>query len=135
MANPIPSAQATYPSVVDPHSQKVYFTGLTDVQQHGEYTFTISTTYQAGEYVKVNVGGSYTLYQGHFVSFDQACNPNFNNDPAAMGPCRTGDATQGYSATGIPNPNYRKVINDPGRRFKVDDSNGLDAWISATVMF
>jgi len=135
MANPNATAQNTYPSVVDPNSQKVYFTGLTDVQQHGEYTFTISTTYQAGEYVKFNVGGAYTLYQGHFITFDQACNPNFNNDPAQMGPCRTGDATNGYTATGIPNPNYRKPINDPGRRFKVDDANGLDAWISATVMF
>jgi hypothetical protein len=126
---------AAYPSVVDPNSQKVYFTGLTDVQQHGEYTFSISTTYQAGEYVKFNVGGAYTLYQGHFVTFDQACNPNFSSDASQMGPCRTGTAETGYTATGIPNPNYRKVINDPGRRFKVDGSNGFDAWISATVMF
>ena len=41
----------------------------------------------------------------------------------------------GFAATGIPNPNFRKAINDPGRRFKVDDSTGFDAWISATVMF
>ncbi|HEY3495355.1 MAG TPA: hypothetical protein VGK73_11740, partial [Polyangiaceae bacterium] len=116
--------------------------GLTDVQQHGEYTFQLSATYQAGEYVKFNVGGSYTLIQGHFVTFDQACNPNFDNNPAQAGPCRTGspaDPDTGSSstlqATGIPNPNYRTPINDPGRRFKVDDVNGLDAWISATVMF
>ena len=134
-ANPIPSAQGAYPSVADPTSQKVYFTGLTDVQQHGEYTFSVSTTYQAGEYVKFNVGGAYTLIQGHFITFDQACNPNFSSEAAQMGPCRTGNSQDGYTATGIPNPNYRKVINDPGRRFKVDGSNGFDAWISATVMF
>ncbi|HEV8548420.1 MAG TPA: hypothetical protein VGQ57_05310 [Polyangiaceae bacterium] len=135
MANPIGSAASSFPSVVDPSSQKVYTTGLTDVQQHGEYTFSISTTYQAGEYVKFNVGGSYTLYQGHFITFDQACNPNFSSDAAAMGPCRRPNGDGTFTATGIPNPNYRKVINDPGRRFKVDDSKGLDAWISATVMF
>ncbi len=134
-ANPIASAAGTYPSVVDPNSQKVYFTGLTDVQQHGEYKFSVSATYQAGEYVKFNVGSAYTLVQGHLITFDQACNPNFSNDPAQMGPCRTGSEEQGYTATGIPNPNYRKVINDPGRRFKVDDSNGIDLWISANVMF
>ncbi len=39
-------------SVVDPTSQKVYFTGLTDVQQHGKYTFSTEFTWQAGEYVK-----------------------------------------------------------------------------------
>ena len=38
-------------------------------------------------------------------------------------------------ATGIPNPNYRRPVNDPGHRFKVDDINALDLWISATVMF
>jgi hypothetical protein len=135
MANPVAEAANTYPSVVDPNSQKVYFTGLTDVQQHGEYTFSISTTFQAGEYVKFNAGGGYTLIQGHFITYDQACNPNFSNNPTQMGPCRTGDQESGYTATGIPNPNFRKVINDPGKRFKVDDVNGLDAWISATVMF
>jgi hypothetical protein len=133
MQNPDPSS--TYPSVVDPSSQKVYFTGLTDVQQHGEYTFSARTTYQAGEYVKFNIGGSYSLIQGHFITYDQACNPNFTSDPAASGPCRSGTPSKGYTATGIPNPNYRKVIDDPGRRFRVDGVNGFDAWISATVMF
>jgi len=134
MAGPMGS-QSMYPSVVDPSSQKVYTTGLTDVQQHGEYKFTISTTYQAGEYVKFNIGGAYTLIQGHFITFDQACNPNFSSDMATMGPCRQQTANGGYTPTGIPNPNYRKVINDPGRRFKVDGASGIDAWISATVMF
>jgi hypothetical protein len=124
-----------YPSVVDPNSQLVYFTGLTDVQQHGIYQFSLSATYQAGEYVKFNVGGSYTLIQGHFVTFDQACNPDFDNDVGAAGPCRSSSGEGSYNATGIPNPNFRKVINDPGQRFKVDDATALDAWLSATVMF
>lgn len=135
MANPDPSSRDAYPSVANPSSQKVYFTGLTDVQAHGEYKFSLSTTYQAGEYVKFNVGGAYTLVQGHLITFDQPCNPSFTNSTAQMGPCRTGTQQTGYTATGIPNPNYRKVLNDPGRRFKVDDVNGFDAWISATVMF
>ena len=127
---------------MNPNSQKVYFTGLTDVQQYGTYNFSVSATYQAGEYVKFNAGGAYTLTQGHFVTFDQACNPDFNDDAGASGPCRTGSpedpdtgSASTFSATGIPNPNYRRPINDPGHRFKVDDVNALDLWISATVMF
>ena len=27
------------------------------------------------------------------------------------------------------------LIDDPGQRFKVDDSHAIDAWINATVMF
>jgi len=138
MANPNPVGADAPVSVVDPNSQKVYFTGLTDVQQHGIYTLNGSVTYQAGEYVKFNVGAGYTFVQGHFVTFDQACNPDFNKDVNKSGPCHTATSTTsttGQSATGIPNPNYRKVINDPGLRFKVDNGTSLDAWISATVMF
>jgi hypothetical protein len=125
------------PSVANPNSQKVYFTGLTDVQQHATLAFTGSFTWQAGEYVKFNVGGGYTLVQPHYITFDQACNPDFSNDLSKAGPCRTGNVqTPGqFTATGIPNPNYRAVINAPGRRFRVDDSNTWDVWLNATVMF
>jgi hypothetical protein len=134
-ANPVTADLGDHPSVVDPASQKVYYTGLTDVQQHGIYGFGLQATYQAGEFVKFNLGGNYTLVQGHFITFDQACNPDFNNNVDQAGPCRMGSPEEGFSATGIPNPNFRKTMNDPGRRFKVDDSTGFDAWISATVMF
>lgn len=118
-------------SVVNPDSRQVYFTGLTDVQQHGVFTLSSAFTWQAGAYVKFNAGGSFTLAQGHLITFDQACNPNFKDSLAQAGPCRSGTAR----ATGIPNPNFRKTINDPGRRFKVDDSAQFDAWLNATVMF
>ena len=126
-------------SVVNPNSQKVYTTGLTDVQQHSQYTFSTELTWQAGEYIKFSLGGGYTIVQSHLLTFDQACNPDFSDDVTKSGPCKTttqstGGATN-TSATGIPNPNYRPVINTPGRRFKVDDSHAFDAWINATVMF
>ena len=123
-------------SVVNPQSQKVYFTGITDVQQHGTYRLSTEFTWQAGEYIKFHVGGGYTLVQSHFITFDQACNPNFAGDAGKAGPCH--DQTASASATtvsGTPNPNYRRTINDPGQRFKVDDSHAVDAWINATVMF
>lgn len=121
-------------SVVDPNSQKVYMTGLTDVQQHGIYTLSTELTWQAGEYVKFSLGGAYTIVQSHLITFDQACNPDFKGDIGKSGPCKS-STTSGSRATGIPNPNYRPVINTPGRRFKVDDSTAFDAWINATVMF
>lgn len=121
-------------SVVDANSQRVYTTGLTDVQQHGVYTLSTELTWQAGEYVKFSLGGGYTLIQSHLITFDQACNPDFSDDVRKSGPCKS-TTQSGYSATGIPNPNYRPTINTPGRRFKVDDSHALDAWLNATVMF
>lgn len=123
-------------SIVNPNSQKVYFTGLTDVQQHGVYTLSGSLNWQVGEFVKFNLGGSYTITQSHFITFDQACNPDFTKDLSKAGPCKGTKAETGATvASGIPNPNYRKAINDPGHRFKVSDSNDFDAWVNATVMF
>lgn len=125
-------------SVVNPNSQPVYFTGLTDVQQHGVYTLSGSVNWQVGEFVKFNVGAAYTLTQSHFITFDQACNPDFANDITKAGPCKVEKADGGASKntpSGIPNPNYRKTINDPGHRFKVSGASDFDAWINATVMF
>jgi hypothetical protein len=123
-----------FPSVVDPSSQKVYMTGITDVQQHGIYTLSTAVTFQAGEYIKFNVGAAYTAEQGHIITFDQPCNPDFKNEIGAAGPCRSASSSTA-SATGIPNPNYRAVIDAPGRRFRVDDSTIWDAWVNAIVMF
>lgn len=118
-------------SVVNPDSRRISFTGLTDVQQHGQFALSSSFTWQAGEYVKFTAGGAFTLTQGHLITFDQACNPDFKHDLDRAGPCRTAAG----GASGIPNPNFRKTINDPGRRFKVDDSGQFDAWLNASVMF
>jgi hypothetical protein len=125
----------TRPSVVNPTSQKVYFTGLTDVQQHGVYTLSGSVNWQVGEFVKFNLGGAYTLTQAHFITFDQACNPDFTGNLGKAGPCKGVNKAGNTIASGIPNPNYRKTINDPGHRFKVSDSSEFDAWVNATVMF
>ncbi len=134
--NPAQRPGGTPTSVVNPNSQKVYFTGLTDVQQHGVYTLSASVNWQVGEFVKFNLGAAYTLTQAHFITFDQACNPDFDNDLTKAGPCQASDATNMKTkASGIPNPNYRKAINDPGHRFKVSDSSDFDAWVNATVMF
>jgi len=125
------------PSVVNPQSEKVYFTGITDVQAHGSYRLSTELTWQAGEYIKFHVGGGYTIVQSHFITFDAACNPDFASDSAKAGPCQSGGATAGSASTtsGTPNPNYRRVIDDSGQRFKVDDSHAIDAWINAAVMF
>jgi hypothetical protein len=123
-------------SVVNRQSQRVYFTGLTDVQQHPEAMLSGQVTFQAGEYVKFNLGAGYRYTGSHLVTFDQSCNPDFKSDIARSGPCRTEQTGDGIArATGIPNPNYRAVINAPGQRFKVDSAHGFDGWGGVTVMF
>lgn len=126
--NPDPDGPA---SVVDPNSQKVYVTGLTDVQQHGDYLLSTQFSFQAGEFVKFNLGAGYRIIQSHVITFDQPCNPNVDSSPGESGPCQS----ESGSVNGLPNPNYRRVINTPGRRFMVGTSTGFQAWLNASVMF
>lgn len=128
----------TNPSVVDPGSQRVYFSGLTEVQGHAQFELSGQFTWQAGEYVKFDVGGAWRIVQGHVITFDQACNEGDATTAALAGPCKQNVGTEEspeWSTTGVPNPDYRGVINDPGNRFRVGTSHGLDAWIRASVMF
>lgn len=125
-------------SVVNPASQKVYFTGLSNVQAHGSISLSSSITWQAAEYIKFQLGLGYTHVQGHLITADQPCNPSFANDPGAAGPCKmseqAGNRTR-TTVTGLPNPNFRQSIDTTGRRFKVDDVNLWDGWLNAVVMF
>jgi hypothetical protein len=125
------------PSIVNESSSKIYMTGITDVQQHGIYNFRAGATWLAGKFVKFNAGAGVTLVQGHLITYDQPCNPDFKRGLGRAGPCRSEGSVNvgGFSATGIPNANYREVINLPGRRFRVDSSSEFDLWLNATVMF
>lgn len=131
------------PSVVDTSSNRIHFTGLTDVQQHGDYEVRAQFTWQASKYVKFDVGSALRLIQEHFITFDQACNPDVTRQVVRSGPCKQDDTTAEEAANneiawksgGLPNPNHRKVINDPGQRFVADASYGVRAWVRASVLF
>jgi hypothetical protein len=125
-------------SVVDPASQKTFFTGLSDVAAYGSYRASFSLTWQAALYFKLHLGVGFRHDQAHGISGDQPCNPDFKDDLTKSGPCHasSGDqSAQTYTATGVPNPNYRASINSVGRRFFVDDSNTYDVSAGATFMF
>jgi hypothetical protein len=127
-------------SVADTGSQRVYFTGITDVSAYASIRASMSVTWQAGEYIKFTAGGGFTREQSHLITADQACNTAFTNSIAESGPCRVetpATPTTGgtVKAVGIPNPNYRPTIDAVGRRFRTDDSNLWDAWIMGIVMF
>lgn len=124
-------------SIINNQSQKTYVTGLTDVQQFSSIRGQFAATWQASEYVKFTLGFGYQHDQRHGITQDQPCNPNFKSDVTASGPCKSGSEIGGgtITATGIPNPNYRPVINAIGRRFVVSDSNTFDVFASGSVMF
>jgi hypothetical protein len=128
--------------VIDTSSKRVYFNGLTDVQQHLKNRVSAEFTWQAAKYVKLGVGVGYTFIQSHFLTDDQACNANLASDSGKAGPCRKATTTASgtasdseYTITGVPNPNYRPTINAVGSRYRVDNSSLIDGWLNATVLF
>ena len=130
---------STITSNIDPTSQRVFFTGLLDTQQYIISRYSAAATFQVNKYIKLTVGTALNHVQSHFLTFDQPCNASLSGNLQDAGPCRgKSDYTNpnsSWTPTGIPNPNYRAVINAPGRRFLVDGSSGFDGWLSATAMF
>lgn len=127
------------PSVVDPDSTRVHFTGLTTVQRHGDYTLSTRFIWQAGNYVNFDLGAEWRIIQARLMTGDEACGPSLSGEVASAGPCKYVSGYDGdepvWQASGQANPNYRGVINEPGHRYRADTSHGLRAWISARVMF
>ncbi|HEY8078401.1 MAG TPA: hypothetical protein VIF62_29935, partial [Labilithrix sp.] len=140
LRDPNPGAYKAGPdgftSVVDPNAGKVFFSGITDQQPYGSFGGHAAVTWQTGKYVKVTAGLGLTYSQPHLITAADACNPDLKGDAGQSGPCRVGGASAaGGSATGIPNPNHRSVIDLPGRRFSVDDTTVVDLFLSGIVMF
>ncbi len=131
------AADGSFSSVADPNAAKVFFSGITDQQAYGSFGGSIGATWQTGEYVKFHAGIGLTYSQSHLITSADACNPDLGKvDAGAAGPCRSGAVSAGGgSATGVPNPNHRQVIDLPGRRFSVDDTTLVDLWLSGVVMF
>ena len=123
------------PTATTPY-QGVPFTGITDQQAFGSVAFGGTATWQAGEYIKFVLGLGITFNQSHLITAADACNPNLSGaQPGASGPCQSIQAGNQPTATGIPNPNHRDVIDLPGQRFSADDTTIVDFSISGVVMF
>ena len=141
LRNPNPSAyhfaadNAT--SVQDPASEKVFFNGITEQQGHGRISVSGSVTYQAGEFVKFNAGGSYTWVQSYLLTGADACNPIDRQDPSTAGPCHSvlNGGVGAQPITGIPNPYHRPAIDLPGHRFSADDGRIVQIFLNGIVMF
>ena len=93
-----------------------------------------SATWRASELIMFQLGVGYRHDAGHGISNDQPCNPDQNGDITKSGPCHTGTSTT-ITSSGTPNPNFRAVVNEVGRRFFVDDSNTFDLFAMGVVMF
>ncbi len=134
VANSDAASQAAFPSVIDPDSERVFPTGLTEIQGHGAYALRVTARWQAGQYVHFDAGGALSLTERHWLTSGQACDGERAADSASAGPCVRGEAGNAQ-VIGAPDPTYHPEVDVPGRRFFVDTASTIDAWVGATVMF
>jgi hypothetical protein len=122
------------PSARDTTVPPVYFTGITDQSAYGAFGAQASVTWQAGEYVKFGVGGGVRFNQSHTITSADPCNPGYTSTIGNAGPCTVTNGSSTFT-TGIPDPNYRAIIDTPGRRFSADNTVIGNFNVSATLMF
>jgi len=121
-------------SVRDTTAPPVFFTGITDQAAYGAFAAQLNVVWQAGEYVKFGVGGGVRFNQSHSITAADPCNPGYTATVATAGPCTVSNNGT-TTVTGIPDPNYRAIIDTPGRRFSVDNTVIGNFNVSATLMF
>jgi hypothetical protein len=120
-------------SVVDPDSERVFATGISNVDAYGAYALRVLARWQAGRYVHFDVGGGWSLTQRHVLTLGAPCDPARSVDLEHSGPC-VSNLPEPHSL-GAPDPSYRPELEQPGHRFVVDTASTIDAWLGATVMF
>lgn len=133
-SNPAYNGQSSIPkSIPDQTVTPTYFTGITETQAYGAFTVSTAATWQAGEYIKFQVGGALTYTQNHLITQADPCNPNQGGGSVgAAGPCYNPNTG---AVQGVPNPDHRDVLDLPGHRFAVDDSTIIDLFVTGIVMF
>jgi hypothetical protein len=97
------------------------FTGVTTIENYVTVGADIAFQAQIGPYVRFRTGFEYSRDQGHYVTGEDIGKP-MNATGRVM------DANEF-------NPAYRPIIDLPGRRFRVEDINLFNFYLSAQAMF
>jgi hypothetical protein len=115
---------------------KVYFTGITDIAPHIALGAKLALRWQAGPFVSFGLGTSLEWVQSHAITGGDECNTMVT--AASLGEaanCKRQSTATAYKTTGVPNPNYRPVVDSAGRRFRVDDTLITDLWANLSILF
>ncbi len=112
---------------------RVPFTGLTDVSAYGQVTGRVTLELQPAQYVRFGFTTGFTFQTAHDLTTSDGCNANENPGahPDLVGPCVNG----GGIPTGVYNPHYRPIIDEPGHRFRIDNGFRFDLMATAVAQF
>ena len=106
-----------------PNDYKVHpaFTGLTTIENYASLMAEISLVGQIGKYTRFRLGFQYGHDGSHIITSDDIGTP-------LMGASRVSQPAEF-------NPAYRAVVDQVGRRYKVDNVNYYNIYLWGQLMF
>ncbi|MEM9067431.1 MAG: hypothetical protein AAGE52_02965 [Myxococcota bacterium] len=111
--------------------RRVPFTGLTDVQAHGELGGQLAIEMRAARYVRFRFGVDLQYITPHVLTFSDGCNPG----PSPSGPDDSRACDPARPDDGLINPHHRPVIDRTGNRFRLDGALDLTLFVGAAAQF
>ncbi len=109
------------PSLTKNAYQNQPYTGITTIENYATLGADVGLTGQVGKHAHFRVGMDYTHDASHLITNDDIGTP-LNGDARVTLPAEF-------------NPAYRAVIDQPGRRYRVDNVNAFDIYVSGQLMF
>ncbi len=109
------------PSATKNPYQNAPFTGITTIENYATLGADLGLTGQIGPHVRLRTGLLYSHDQSHFITGDDIGTPM--------------NQTNRVSQPGEFNPAYRPIVDQVGRRYKVDNVNVYDFYLWAQMMF
>ncbi len=98
------------------------YTGIETIQNYATVGTGIGLLGQIGPYLRLRVGFDYTHDQSHLITGEDIGTPMAGGSGRVMAPSEF-------------NPAYRAIIDQPGRRFVIDNVNIYDVYFYAQAMF
>lgn len=108
---------------VDPDGQ-IRHPGITDVENYGTFGGSIAIRTEVGQYIKFRIGAALSHDLEHFITFADAGEDGPDEDYVVT--------PDNHSEI---NPIYRPLIDQIGRRFRVEETTVFDFFVNAQVLF
>ena len=104
------------------------FTGITQIENYSTLGADVALVVQAGRYVHFHLGFNYSHDQSHFITNDDV-------GVALDSTCSTAISGGRVHNPCDFNPSYRPIVNQIGRRYKVDNVDLYNLSLWAQLMF
>lgn len=116
------------PTMCAPGLAQVPFNGLTDTLAYGRFGGRFAVEVQAARYVMFSVGTNIAYQTAYAITSADVCNASV----AGAGAPSPGAVN---CVSGVFNPHYRAVVDEPGRRFELGASILIDLFARITAQF